>query len=347
MNHQAAEEELGEERSVAPAVPLAFIHSESATWRKFEGDMPHLMRHLHPGHFRDGRDHVIAQPYLYLRGAGHDVCLTDALCSYAINIMHVDDLINYNEAWAHFVVVVQNDRPPPFVGNLCLVPRAGLVRRTDQHYIPAFVQHGLIPRDGDRGREIRRIGYIGSPRNLVPELQTNAFTEALKRRGVELVIKSSRWHWHDYSDLDLIVAMRPGAAMGYEYKPPTKLINAWASGTPALLYPEPGYEELRTGGDDYIEVRSVEDVLAAIDQLRQDPARYVRMLERCRCRAAEFSPDASIRRWLAFNRDTLQPAYGQWQGRRKAPSLWSTCLFRIRRRCYWQVRKRYVTKSWQ
>jgi len=80
-------------------------------------------------------------------------------------------------------------------------------------------------------------------------------------------------------------------------KPASKLYNAWRAGVPALLGPEPAFRELRCDPLDYFEVRSVPDVLTAIDRLRADPTLYRRMVDHGRARAVEFSPEAVLAQW--------------------------------------------------
>ena len=102
-------------------------------------------------------------------------------------------------------------------------------------------------------------------------------TDELRRRGIELVIDAvdyrgaatdaARLRWADYSDVDLVLAVRPPIGTHTD-KPASKLYNAWRAGVPALLGPEPAFRELYTDTLDYVEVSTVDEALAAIDRLR-------------------------------------------------------------------------------
>ena len=164
-------------------------------------------------------------------------------------------------------------------------------------------------RRADRARRVQ--GLRGQP---PPGVTAPAFTDALRGRGLELVgdaveyggaaTDTSKLRWADYSDIDLVVAVRPPVG-SHTGKPASKLYNAWRAGVPALLGPEPAYRELRTDPLDYIEVGSVDEALAAIDRLRADPSLYRRMVERGRERAVAFSPEAVLEQWvdLLWRRD--------------------------------------------
>ena len=119
--------------------------------------------------------------------------------------------------------------------------------------------------------------------------------DELRRRGIEYVIDAVEYRgvetdaaslrWTDYSDVDLVLAVRPPIGT-YTDKPASKLYNAWRAGVPALLGPEPAFRELYTDPLDYVEVSTVEDALAAIDRLRAEPDLYRRMIDRGRRRGA-------------------------------------------------------------
>jgi hypothetical protein len=70
---------------------------------------------------------------------------------------------------------------------------------------------------------------------------------------------------------------------------PAKLVNPWMAGVPALVGPEYAFQELREDPLDY-EVASVEDAMAAIDALRDDPDRYHTTRQHGLKRAQAFTP---------------------------------------------------------
>lgn len=47
--------------------------------------------------------------------------------------------------------------------------------------------------------------------------------------------------WHDYREIDVVVALRPKSTKKHFCKPATRLYNAWIAGVPAILPNESAY----------------------------------------------------------------------------------------------------------
>jgi hypothetical protein len=99
-------------------------------------------------------------------------------------------------------------------------------------------------------------------------------------------------------------------------KPAAKLVNAWAASVPAILGPEVPYRELRRSNLDFLEARSAGEALAAIDQLRHDPALYAAMVANGAARVRDFGADRITHYW----------AEALWQ---TVPARTSSPLFRL------------------
>src|SRR6185503_14089279 len=100
--------------------------------------------------------------------------------------------------------------------------------------------------------------------NLAPLFRTESFRKALGSLGVEWILREKPTEWHDYSDLDLCLAVRGTSKVWIRTKPATKLFHAWISGCPALLGPEPAYQYWGEPGRDYLEVTDLTDALGAV-----------------------------------------------------------------------------------
>ena len=174
-------------------------------------------------------------------------------------------------------------------------------------HIPHWPQPGIIPRDPSRGTKIQTITFKGDQGNLHPDFQSERFMQFLDTHGLELVCEgpttSEERHefarWHDYSESDLILAVRKSWEEGgvRPEKPASKLINAWLAGVPALLGPEYAYRELRQSPLDYIEVGALDEAIEAIQRLRTHPDLYQAMVEHGRDRAEAFTPERITERW--------------------------------------------------
>ncbi len=163
-------------------------------------------------------------------------------------------------------------------------------------------QPDLLPREQARGAVLRNIVFKGDLGNLHEPFRSPEFRAALDQRGLRLVLDGKpaggQVSWGDYREADLVLAARNLTERDAWVKPASKLLNAWHAGVPALLGPEPAFRQLRRSELDYIEVRTPQDALAAIDRLLAEPGRYLAMIEQSARRAPEYNEESIAARWL-------------------------------------------------
>jgi len=104
-------------------------------------------------------------------------------------------------------------------------------------------------------------------------------------------------------------------------KPPSKLVNAWVAGVPALLGPEPAFRDLRKSELDYIEIRKPNDVVTALRTLKEQPALYAAIVANGLRRGAEFSTTKIVERWLAMLAGPVAQEYGKWRATSTATKI--------------------------
>jgi hypothetical protein len=168
-------------------------------------------------------------------------------------------------------------------------------------YIPQWAQPGLIPRSPSRA-QIRNIGFLGHHAiNLAKCFREAAFVQDLRALGCELLIKGksdTRVSWNDYSDLDLVLAVRDIPETHLRLKPVNKLTNAWMAGVPAMIGVEPAVELIRMSPLDCIAIRQPADVFQALQTLHECGGLYENMVKHGRRRAAEYADEAIAGRWF-------------------------------------------------
>jgi hypothetical protein len=69
---------------------------------------------------------------------------------------------------------------------------------------------------------------------------------------------------------------------------PLKLVNAAAFGVPTVALAEPYFEEM---GDCYLSVKSLDGLLARLEELRAWPSLYEQFAARCLARAEDYHID--------------------------------------------------------
>ena len=180
-------------------------------------------------------------------------------------------------------------------------------------------QPGLKPRDADRGSRVERVSCKAVLRNLDPAFRDDAFQTALAERGLTYETPASeksgdlQAFWRDYGTTDVVLAVRNMTAYDATGKPPSKLVNAWHAGVPALLGPEPAFETLRRSPLDFLTVRAPDEALDALDRLRGDPTLYADMVRNGRARAAEFTDAAVAAQWRRLLEGPVADAFARWR----------------------------------
>lgn len=271
------------------------------------------------GPFRGNSRSWILQNYLFLKRAGKLSCaLVSKLPDSGIIIAHRVDLpFDFKPNERSLLVCAKSDYDWHYWSQLHLVQN-----RADKYggkesalwksyYMSHRSEWGLSPRDPSRGDRFENICFPGITYNLDPALKTQEWSDKLKSLGLNwILMEKSRWH--DYSEADAVVAVRSFEAHPYNHKPAAKLFNAWSAGVPAILGSESAYKAERKSELDYIEVRSTQEVLAALKHLREDRPLYRRMVENGSLRAKETASEKITKEWEDFLVHTAAPAHEEW-----------------------------------
>jgi hypothetical protein len=210
-------------------------------------------------------------------------------------------------------------------------------------------QPGLAQRDPSRGDRVERLGYVGPLENLGRSFADDSFRRDLQKLGVELVIRDDPDRWHDFSDLDLYLAVRDWPWHMIRTKPATKLVHSWLTGSVGLLGPEPSYRYWGSDGEDYFEVRTPEDVLAVIRRLRDEPGLYQRVQQCGRQKAPLHDEESVFRQWQAVLGGPVQDAFERWQTNRRSV-IWLRGARRQVQRPLAKLRRRWFylrAKGWE
>ena len=242
-----------------------------------------------------------------------------------------------------YVVACQYDVPRPGLCHQRIVQNQLQVAGPEDHWVCHWPQPGIKPRRNDRGDRLERLVFKGRRKYLADEFQQPEFTSGLGRLGIELVTAPStgdfmsQWEsWKDYREADLVLAVRDVVPEKVNSKPPSKLINAWLADCPALLGPEPAFDQLRESPLDYLEVSTASDVLDAIVDLKRQPGKYRAMIEQGRKRASEVTAEALAGQWQRILSGPVSQGYLRWRNasvfRRKVGRAFDAAIGRWRHR---------------
>lgn len=221
--------------------------------------------------------------------------------SRLLMIVHQGDKTRHPYAQIH---IVQNPQDKMLVRSVAL---------WESYFMRHWPQPGLIPRNPARGDRFENVAFFGREENLAPELREPSWQDQLTALGLHWhrVIHPERWN--DYSYVDALVAVRKFAHQsGYDWKPATKLYQAWHAGIPAILGCESAYRAERKSELDYLEVTSLDELMVALWRLRNDKELRHAMVENGRVRAEETQPTRLVTQWRTFFTQIAVPAYDRW-----------------------------------
>lgn len=296
-----------------------FVTKNIKNWKDvIEGRTPPIFRNLYERIVGEAKDCWGTQPYILLKERGLDVELVAKLVPNQICILTYEDLTIKDFPFRSYVVCCRHDRGRPEICEQRIVQNPlNIIDKTD-HFLPHFSQPFIESRDPNRKTKIENLVYKGLERNLAQPFKTSQFLAELEKLEMQLLAtpntdeKGKGQDYRDYTQADVVLAVRNCTEYNLSIKPPSKLINAWFAEVPALLGPEPAYQHLRRSELDYIEVRSPEDVIDALKQFKHDPDLYLAMIENGRERAQEFTHDQIALLWRNLLAGEIARGYEQW-----------------------------------
>ncbi|BAZ16363.1 hypothetical protein NIES4071_82390 [Calothrix sp. NIES-4071] len=254
------------------------------------------------------------QTFLYLREAGLKCEITATIPDDGIIIVQRAALpFNFKPKPKQLIVCIKADFEIHPYAQLNVVQNPEEVKTVrDSFFIRLWLQPGLIKRDPARGNKFENIAFIGAIGSLAPELKNPSWSAMLESIGLRWLMPGEQ-HWHDYSNIDAIVAVRTfDPKEDYRYKPATKLQNAWLGDVPAIVGTDSAFRGERQSELDFIEVSSIDETIAALKRLRDDYDLYQAMVKNGRVRSEKLTTTSLVERWKEFITQKAIPAYYQW-----------------------------------
>lgn len=301
--------------------PVTFVVRHSERWPELFEFSESLIPDPNSLHTRiqTNEDCWIVLTYLYLKRQVCNVSISDQFIPETICVVSSLDFGIQDLTFDSFIVGCRGDGFKPALCDFAIVQNKANLDSATDIWIPLWPQPGLIPRLKERGNTIENLVFKGSEVNLYTTFRSTEFQRELEELGVKLRIngrpEKGPVMWHDYSTDDLVLAVRDLTEQDALVKPPSKLVNAWAAGLPALLGPEPAFRDLRQSELDYIEVKTPEMVLEAIRKLKSQPELYQQMVNNGLQRAKEFSVESITEQWQQALAGPIAEQYERWRRR--------------------------------
>lgn len=299
--------------------PVNFVLKKTEKWPElFSKSLDPLPD---PGLLRDriqsNEDCWIVTTYLYLKRKGLNVSISPSFIPYQINVVSSLDFGIRDRTFNSFVVGCRSDGFSPSLCDFVIVQNASQVDSDTTYFMPHWPQPGIISRNKERGTRIENIAFKGARANLFESFRSPDFKQKLDNIGVSFNISCKPDDgpvvWHDYSNDDLILAVRDATEEDLKVKPASKLVNAWLAGVPALLGPEPAFQYFKESDLDYIEVRKPDEVIEAIKKLKQNPKMYNQMIVNGLKRAENLTPEKMTDKWCDLLSGPVAYHFEEWR----------------------------------
>jgi hypothetical protein len=140
-----------------------------------------------------------------------------------------------------------------------------------------------------------RVGYMGMPRNIYKGI--NYWKKKLGN-GIQFIPKGPG-EWHDYSDIDAVLAVRGFYDQSlFNRKPPSKLVNAWIAGVPFIGGPESAYLSAGRENHNWICAESTASAVNWLYRLKNNKLLYDHLVHNGRRSAACYNRHMIVKKWL-------------------------------------------------
>lgn len=299
--------------------PITFVCNYPQKWSElFSTSSSYSLPDPNQIHDRiiSNEDCWIISTYLYLKQRHLNVSISDRFIPGQICVVSSIDFRMRQKTFSSFVVGCRSDGHKPVLCNFAIVQNQANVNSQTDVFIPHWPQPGLIKRNQDRGNRIENLVFKGSENNLYEAFRSPEFIQELEKLGVRLVIspkiKDKPVQWNDYSDADLVIAVRDLPQKDYLVKPASKLVNAWMAGVPALLGPEPAFIDLQQSPLDFIEVKTPQQAINAIRRLKKEPALYQQMIANGFQRSQDYTTERMVQKWHDVFAGPVAQKYSLW-----------------------------------
>lgn len=289
------------------AMPLHFLVPRACHDRLANATIDDLSRDW--SHFVMNGEHAWAcQSYVILRHFGFDARLDLPRNRTSLVFAHYTRLNQMHWLGDSYIVCLRADYPKSPIANFHIVqnPRQESPRAA---YIPHWPMPAVMPRNPTR-KDVCTVGLMGIPwqqADMIP-----LWKDSILSRGLLLRIIGADGRWNDFSDIDILVAIRSFDDSTHDTKPPWKLLTAWTARIPLIAGRDSAYQHIGIPGKNYLVATSLDDALDAIDRLCNSPQLYNAIVQAGLEEVKNYQLVHIIDRWQFILTTRILPDYTKW-----------------------------------
>jgi len=230
------------------------------------------------GTYRFGPEIWTLNTFYYLKDIYSEIRLVNKLPEEGIIISHNDYLDKVKPTKKHYFVSLQADRRMSKNAHVVIVQNKDQLWQRIFFHKCYFIRHwpekDIIKRDKER-KNLKSIKYIGNLDNLDPYFQTEDWLRFCNSNNIDWEIVIDRTKWSDFSQVDLIIAVRSFKKKLIKQKPSTKLFNAWKANVPIIVGSnETAYFYEGKSKYDFISVEDIDELKNILKKLISNNDEY-------------------------------------------------------------------------
>lgn len=179
-------------------------------------------------------------------------------------------------------------------------------------FMPHWPHPNLLPRDSARGDRFETLGFFGDAENLAPELHDAGWqARLLDQTGITLRVVGAK-EWHDYREIDCVLAVREFGNRAFLRKPATKMYNAWLARVPFVGGRDSAYCGDASRGGNISPWYSLVELNVQLNRLRTDLRFRKELVTAGLRKSKQFDRSAILERWRELIENTLPEAAAGW-----------------------------------
>jgi hypothetical protein len=237
--------------------------------------------------------------YLLLKQAGFDVSASHEARDGVVNVVFATLARAFRVPPKSWTLIVRADYRALYMADEHIVQNCSQIDSRST-WIALWPQMGLIPRCPER-QGCKKVAFFGLAYYLAGSV--DEWNRRLADLGMSFEVRS-REKWNNYSDVDAVIAIRTFDDYPYPRKPPSKLVNAWFAGVPAICGADSAYQQIAKPDVEYLMATDMDSAIEQLRRLDRDPDLYRSLVEIGLKRCQEFSRARLIERW----REVLEAA---------------------------------------
>lgn len=165
-------------------------------------------------------------------------------------------------------------------------------------YIPNWRQQNLIPRLTTRGHKVENVYFFGRKINFIDGNVDRLYND-LKLLGLNLILDYNASNWSNYSNADIVLAIRDFNNHPFYHKPFAKIVNALSANTIVITSSESSTNFFKKKYFHNLPfVNSYDELIHLLKRIKSNPERYFNDVQLIQPFIKQFEDHNNSMNWI-------------------------------------------------